>query len=151
MATDSPHAAGLPSPAERPDADIVIYDGQCNFCRASVARLPWWDCQGRLCYVSLHDPSVAERWPDIALDRLHQEMCIVEGPGGRRPGRRHWGAEAVRHLTFRLRRLWWLMPLMHLPGMMLLARPLYRLVARNRYRIAGRAEDCDNGSCSLPR
>lgn len=146
-------AAGprLPRPAERPDADIVLYDGQCNFCRASVARLVWWDCQGKLAYLSLHDPEVAGRWPDISLDRLHEEMCIVERDASRNAGRLHWGAEAVRYLTSRLRRLWWLMPVMYLPGMMLLAKPMYRLVARNRYLIAGRADDCEGGTCSVRR
>ncbi|MEM8866082.1 MAG: DUF393 domain-containing protein [Planctomycetota bacterium] len=148
MPTDTPK---LPSPAERPEADIVLYDGQCNFCRASVTKLVWWDCQDKLAYLSLHEPEVAERWPDVSLDRLHEEMCIVERPASPHPGRQHWGAEAIRYLSLRLRRLWWLAPVMYFPGIMLLAKPAYRFIARNRYLIAGKAEECESGTCSIRR
>ncbi|MCA9240997.1 MAG: DUF393 domain-containing protein [Planctomycetales bacterium] len=135
----------LPTPAERPAADVVVYDGHCNFCRAQVERLRWWDCQGRLAYQSMHDPAVAKQWPDLSAERLHAEMCVVD-----RQGNRHWGPYAFRYLTRRLRRLWWAAPLMHLPGIMLLAKPVYRWVSRNRYLIAGKTE-CDSGACELPR
>lgn len=139
--------ANLPTPTDRPEADVVLYDGKCNFCRASVARLAWWDRGGKLAYLSFHDPVVADRWPDISLERLHEEMCLIENSGGRR----HWGAEAFRYLSRRLRRLWWAAPVMHVPGIMLAAKPAYRFISRNRYLIAGKAEDCDSGACSLPR
>lgn len=132
----------LPSPYERPDADVVIYDGACGFCQASVRKLLWWDCQNKLAYSSLHDPEVARRWPDLAHERLMKEMCIVD-----RQGRRHWGPEAIRYLSGRLRRMWWAAPLLYFPGSMILWRPLYRMVARNRYRISAAA--CENGACSL--
>lgn len=137
-------AGGLPTPAERPAADIVLYDGACNFCRSGVRRLSWWDCQGHLAYVAIGDPTISHRWPDLPVQRLHEEMCIVD-----QRGRMHWGADAVRHLTLRLRRLWWLAPLMYLPGAMLLWRPAYRLVARNRYRLMGRTAHCETGACGV--
>lgn len=136
----------LPGPEARPGADVVLYDGHCNFCRSGIERLRWWDPRGRLAYLSLHDPRVAERWPDLPHDRLMREMCVVDPEG-----RRHWGPDAVRHLSRRLRRLWWLAALMHLPGAMLLARPAYRWVAKNRYRFLGKSEACESGSCSLHR
>lgn len=142
--TGSPPDDGLPTPEERPGADIVLYDGACNFCRAGVRRLTWWDCQGHLAYVPIGDPRIAERWPDLPVERLHKEMCIVDPQG-----RMHWGAEAVRRLSLRLRRLWWLAPLIHLPGSMLLWRPAYGLVARNRYRLMGRSAHCETGACSV--
>ncbi len=133
-----------PGPDERPGGDVIVYDGHCNFCRAQMRRLEWWDCQGKLAYLSMHDPEVARRWPDLSQERLQQEMCLID-----QQGHRHWGADAFRVLTRRLRRLWWLAPLMHLPGIMLLARSAYGWVSRNRYLIAGRA-DCESGSCELP-
>ena len=83
----------LPTPTERPESDVVIYDGQCRICTAQVRKLPWWDCQGRLSYLSLHDPEVARRWPDLAHERMMQEMVIVDHYGNR-----HWGPEAIRYL-----------------------------------------------------
>lgn len=134
----------LPTPAERPDADVVIFDGACGMCTAQVRKLLWWDCQRRLSYLSLHDPEVARRWPDVSHERLMQEMLIVDRRGGR-----HWGPEAIRYLTRRLRRLWPAAPLAYFPGSMLLWRPVYRWVARNRYRLSGPA--CNDGACAVHR
>jgi predicted DCC family thiol-disulfide oxidoreductase YuxK len=141
--TISPPVAELPRPVDRPDADVVIYDGQCPICTAQVRKLPWWDCQGKLAYLSLHDPEVPRRWPDLSKDRLMQEMVIIDGHGNR-----HWGPEAIRYLTRRLRRLVWAAPFLYFPGAMLLWRPLYRWIARNRYRLSG-GPACDDGTCSL--
>lgn len=141
LRTDEP----LPAPTERPGSDVVIYDGQCRICTAQVRRLPWWDCQRRLSYLSLHDPVVERRWPDLSHDRLMQEMLIID-----RRGNRHWGPEAIRYLTRRLRRLWWASPFLHFPGSMFLWRPLYRWIARNRYRLSG-GQACDEGTCALHR
>jgi len=141
MSADIP----LPSPAECPEADVVVYDGDCKICTAQVRKLPWWDCQQRLSYLSLHDPEVARRWPDMSHERLMTEMCIVDTRG-----RRHWGPEAIRYLTRRLRRMWWAAPLLHFPGSMLLGRPLYRWIAKNRYRLSGN-ETCENDACQLHR
>ena len=133
----------LPSPAERPEADVVIYDGECRICTAQVRKLTWWDCQGKLAYLSLHDPLVASRYPDLTHERLMQEMVIVD-----RQGRRHGGAEAIRYLTRRLRRLWWAAPALNFPGTLPLWRFLYRQIASRRYRF-GKVDDCHEGTCSL--
>ncbi|MBX3433846.1 MAG: DUF393 domain-containing protein [Pirellulales bacterium] len=134
--------APLPTPAERPGTDVVLYDGACGICTTGVRRLLWWDCQRKLSYLSLHDPEVAQRWPDLPIERLYDEMCIVD-----RTGRRHWGPYAIRYLTKRLRRLWWAMPAAYFPGSMLVGKPLYRWIARNRYRLSG--QQCENGACKL--
>ena len=145
--TDRSHAKAaegrLPTPEERPDADVVIYDGQCRMCTAQVRKLLWWDCQHHLAYLSLHDPAVAARYPDLTHERLMAEMVIVD-----RQGRRHGGAEAIRYLTLRLRRLWWAAPVLWLPGTLWLWKLLYRQIARHRYRF-GKLEDCEDGTCSL--
>jgi predicted DCC family thiol-disulfide oxidoreductase YuxK len=145
IATAPPADNPLPSPADRPDADVVIYDGRCGICTSQVQNLPWWDCQGHLSYLSLHDPEVSRRWPDLSHERMMQEMVIVD-----RKGRRHWGPYAIRYLTRRLRRLWWAAPFAYFPGSMLLWRPLYRWIARNRYRLSSR-EACEGGTCELHR
>jgi predicted DCC family thiol-disulfide oxidoreductase YuxK len=132
----------LPTPDQRPDADVVIYDGNCRICTAQVRKLPWWDCQKRLAYLSLHDPEVARRYPDLTHDTLMREMYIVDHHGGR-----HRGAAAIRYLSRRLRRLWWLAPVLHIPGSLPLWQWLYRQIANRRYRF-GRT-DCDGDTCSV--
>jgi len=141
--TQTPPA--LPSPAERPEADVVIYDGHCSMCTRQVHRLTWWDCQGKLAYLSLHDPEVARKYPDLSHDALMEEMYIVT-----QQGKRYHGAGAVRYLTRRLRRLWWLAPLLHIPFSLPVWQWLYRFVARHRYWF-GRLEPCEDGSCAIHR
>ncbi len=144
MKTDSqPAQKELPSPADRPDADVVIYDGDCRICTGQVQRLDRWDGRGRLAYLSLHDPQVAERYPDLSHDDLMQNMYIVD-----QQDRRHRGAEAIRFLSRRLPRLWWLAPLLHVPLSMPLWQFLYRQVADRRY-LFGKTEQCTDDTCAI--
>jgi predicted DCC family thiol-disulfide oxidoreductase YuxK len=135
----------LPTPAQRPGADVVIYDGHCKFCTGQVKRLARWDTRGRLAFLSLHDPQVAKDYPDLSYDRLMDEMAVVDRQGGR-----HWGAGAFRYLTTRLPRLYLLAPLMHIPFSMHLWRWGYRQVAKRRYWLAGKTgEACEGDACHV--
>jgi predicted DCC family thiol-disulfide oxidoreductase YuxK len=136
-------AVQLPTPAERPESDVVIYDGNCRICTAQISRLPWWDCQGKLSYLSLHDAEVSHRYADLTHEMLMRDMYIVD-----RAGRRHRGAAAIRYLSRRLRRLWWLAPVLHIPFTLPIWQWLYRQIADQRYRF-GRTETCDSDACSL--
>ncbi len=133
----------LPTPDERPDADVVIYDGHCRFCTGQVRRIHRWDGGGRLAFLSLHEPVVAERYPDLTHDQMMQDMYVVD-----RQGRRHRGAAAFRYLTRRLPRLWWLAPVMHIPFSLPLWQFLYRQVANRRYWF-GKTDQCDDGTCAV--
>ena len=135
----------LPTPTERPGADVVIYDGHCKFCTGQVNRLARWDTRGRLAFLSLHDPQVAKDYPDLSYDRLMEEMAVVD-----RHGRGHWGAGAFRYLTTRLPRLYLLAPLMHIPFSMPLWRWGYRQVAKRRYWLAGKTgQACEGDACRV--
>jgi predicted DCC family thiol-disulfide oxidoreductase YuxK len=134
----------LLSPQENPNADVVIFDGHCKFCTGMVKRLARWDGSGRrLAFLSLHDPEVARRFPDLTYDQLMEEMVVVD-----RQGRRHAGTAGFRYLTTRLPRLYWLAPFMHIPFTMPLLRWGYREFAKRRYRM-GRTESCDDGACKV--
>ena len=126
----------------RPSRDTVLYDGQCRFCRGQIAILRRLDLSGCLQFTSLHDPSVAVDFPEVSRADLLEEMFVVD-----RRGRVWRGAGAVRYLSRRLVLLWPLALLLHVPGSMPLWQWLYRVVARNRYRIAG---SCAEGSCRIP-
>jgi predicted DCC family thiol-disulfide oxidoreductase YuxK len=143
-ATATPAATTkLPSPAERPGSDVVIYDGHCRICTAQIRTIERLLAGGRLSYLSLHDPQVSEQYPDLSHEDMMRQMYVVDRTGGR-----HGGAAAVRHLSRRLPRLWWVAPLMHIPGSMPLWQWLYRFVARNRYRF-GKLDACENDSCAV--
>jgi predicted DCC family thiol-disulfide oxidoreductase YuxK len=126
-----------------PTQDTVLFDGQCNFCRSQIDLLKRLDGQQRLSFVSFHEPEIASRYPDLSFEQLMAQMWIITNTD-----QRYGGAYAVRYLTRRLPILWPLAPLMHIPFSMPLWQFLYKLVAKYRYKIAGR--NCDEGgTCSL--
>ena len=125
--------------------DVVLYDGQCNFCRSQIDILRRLDSPKRLEFVSLHEPSVAIDYPSLTYDMLMEQIWIVTPKGDK-----HGGAYAVRYLTRMLPILWPVAPLLHFPFSMPVWRWLYRLIAKYRYKIAGR--NCEEGgTCSLHR
>jgi predicted DCC family thiol-disulfide oxidoreductase YuxK len=95
--------------------------------------------------LSLHDPEVASRFPDLTREQLMEEMYVVDTRGNR-----YAGADAFRYLTRRLPRLYPLAPLMHVPFTRPLWRWGYRQVAKRRYAIAGKTgQACDSDACSV--
>ena len=135
----------LPNPAENPTANVVIYDGHCKFCTASVQKLARWDSASRkLAFLSLHDPEVQNRFPQLSYDQLMQEMYLVD-----HHGKIHRGAEAFRYLTTRLPRLYLLAPLMHIPFSLPFWSWAYRQIARRRYSIMGKTTACDGDACRI--
>jgi predicted DCC family thiol-disulfide oxidoreductase YuxK len=144
-ATTTETEIDLPTPAMLPNADVVIYDGDCNFCRSQVARLARWDGTGkRLAFISLHDPLVQERYPDLTYDMLMEQMYIVD-----QQGRRHAGAAAFRYLSGRLPILYALWPFLHIPFTLPLWQWGYKQVAKRRYKIMGKKNACQNGTCEI--
>ncbi len=135
-------ANALPSPAQRPLAEVVIFDGNCQLCTAQVSRLAKWDTRGRLAFLSLHDPEVSRRYPHLTYEVLMRDMVVVD-----RHGRFHHGAAALREIARRIPRLWPLVPWLYLPGTMPLWQWLYRQVADRRYRF--NRDNCDAGTCHL--
>ena len=135
--------AELPDPDQTTGTDVVIFDGQCNFCRAGVNNLRRLDRFGsRLSFISLHDPRVAERYPDLSHQQLMDQMYVID-----QRGRRHGGGAAVRYLSRRLPLLWITAPIFHIPGTAGLWQWLYRQVAVRRYKLAGKS--CDEGTCEI--
>ena len=142
-AKDKTRPVQLPTPAENPQADIVIFDGHCKFCTDQVKKLACWDKNGRrLVFLSLHDPEVAKRFPDLSYDQLMEKMHLVN-----RHGRQYEGAAAFRYLTTRLPRLYWLAPLLYLPFSMPLWSWGYRQIAKRRYWMGQTEDVCDSGAC----
>lgn len=133
---------GLPGIDSLPDADVVIFDGKCKFCQKQVRRLHWF-AKGRLTFVSLHDPRVIERFPDLSYEQMMHQMYVVTVDG-----ERLGGAAAIKYLSRKCPRLWFAAPLMHIPFSLRFWQFAYLRVANVRYRISG-TEDCDDGSCQI--
>jgi predicted DCC family thiol-disulfide oxidoreductase YuxK len=109
-----------------PEHATLIYDGECGLCRAAVARVRRWDRDGRLDYVAFQDPAV-ERF-GIDLPALVAAMHLLLPDG-----RVFAGADAVPHLLRRLRGKAWLARAFLIPGVLPLARRVYRRIAERRH------------------
>lgn len=133
----------LPTPADNPAADVVIFDGHCRFCQGQVARIHRWDGGNRLAFISLHDPTVARDYPDLSHEQLMERMYIID-----RQGHRYGGASAIRYLTRRLPWLWPAAPFLHIPGSLPVWTWLYNQVAKRRYRL-GKVEECTDDACQI--
>jgi len=118
---------------------IVLFDGVCNLCNASVTFIIDRDRRGRFAFAPLQSEvgrALLRRhgpWPD-AID----SVVLVEG------GRAYTRSRAALRIARRLDGAW---PLLY--GLAVLPTPvldaLYDLVARNRYRLFGRT-----GACRVP-
>ena len=105
------------------------YDGNCSFCTRVVGALSGTDWRGGVAWVpfqSLAAPPEGLAWSD-----LEQAAYLDAGDG-----KLHQGFFAFRKLSLRLPLLLALAPLLWFPGMALLGAPVYRWIARNRYRIS---------------
>lgn len=140
----------LPDPDDYPTADVVIYDGKCNFCKQQVRNLHRLDRFGtRLSFISLHDPRVAQRYPQLSFDQLMDQMYVVTHNGATNQHQAYGGADAIRYLSRRLPLLWPVAPILHLPGTARLWRWFYHQVAKRRYRISGKSQQCEQDACSI--
>ncbi len=143
---DKPRAARysrLPDPEDRPQADLMIYDGQCRICTASIRGLNRWDWGKRLAFLSLHDPRVRELCPDLSHDDLMREIYLLD-PSGRRYG----GVRALRIAARKVPVLWPIVPFLYIPGSLPIWAAAYRVFARWRYRF-GRRDACEDGTCAV--
>lgn len=120
---------------------LVLYDGQCGFCDASVRWLLARDPEGRFRFAPLQGETAAAilaRHPELpaGLDSI----LLVETEGGRE--RISWRSRAIFRILRRLGGLWGGLARLatFVPGP--LADLGYRLFARLRYRVWGRLDAC---------
>lgn len=136
-------AAPRPSTPVRPL--VVLFDGHCRFCVAGSRRLARLCKPGSIELIDAQDPASLARFPHLTHAAATRALQLVEPSG-----RVHSGAAAIA-AALNTRPFWRLFTwLYHVPGLHALTDSMYAFVARNRYRIAGRATSCDSGACSPP-
>lgn len=118
---------------------VVLFDGDCSFCTATVRWTVARDPLARLRFAPLRSAAarrtVALADPRTDFDALPDTLVLVDRAGV------HTASTAVlrmmRHLRF---------PYPALSLALIVPRPLrdaaYRLIARNRYRWFGREDEC---------
>ncbi len=123
---------------------IVLYDGLCRFCTAQAKKLVRVVGKSRVESVSFQSEGVLARFPGVTHEACMLRMHVV-----RPDGRVFAGAEAVMRAVTLVPIVGWLALIYYVPGIRQLADFVYRFVAKNRYRLFGRAEECDGGTCHL--
>ena len=120
----------------------VLFDGACNLCRASARRVRQLDRRGRIELLDLHQPSAAERFPQVDREEAMKWMQAVD-----RRGRIFSGADAWARIGLLLPGWNLLAWMLLVPGVRWVAGKAYAWIARNRYRW-NRAV-CQDGSCRV--
>jgi predicted DCC family thiol-disulfide oxidoreductase YuxK len=123
---------------------IVLYDGHCAFCEASVATLLRVVGPARLSLRSFQEPQALRAFPGIDLAACRERLHVVAPDG-----RVFAGAEALaRCLALRP---WGLVALAYyVPGVAWIAERAYAAVAARRYRLFVQAGGCASGACAIP-
>lgn len=120
---------------------VLLYDGECAFCRAGSLRLVRLAPPGAVRRVDMHQPGVLDRC-GVDAEACGRAMHLVAPDG-----RVYAGAEAVAAtLSIRsgMRLVLWVY---RLPGVRQACDAAYGWVARNRYRLMGVARDPCEGAC----
>jgi predicted DCC family thiol-disulfide oxidoreductase YuxK len=118
---------------------VLIYDGNCAFCRAWVDRIRRWDRRNTIELMPAAERFRVRGLPPLSDAQLDAAMHFVLSDGRVLSGGRAI-PELLRLLPGgRLPRL-----LFHLPGVQRLADVTYGWVARRRHRFG-----CGNGACGV--
>lgn len=116
----------------------VVYDATCRLCVGTKKRLARWKTP--FTFVAAQSDEAKALLPGTSLEDLLGQMHVVED------GKVYGGAEGWRRIMRRgpLYACWlgWLTPLW-------LAGPVYRRVARNRYKWFGRTCETEGGTCAV--
>jgi len=124
------------SDTDRDSRCVVVYDGDCSFCRDRIEWIRRRDAAGRLDLVPRQAPGIVERFPRLAEGDFNTGMRLIDPDGTI-----HVGADAVHQIARRLprwRRLAWLY---RVPGIGALSRLAYRSIAANRQSLGRSCED----------
>lgn len=116
----------------------LLYDGHCGLCRASVGWLRRRDRAHRLSFVPLQTPGV------LAFFNLREAAAEGELNAFSRSGERRGGADAVFWAVSFLPHCGFVGPLLRLPGVLLVARAVYRQIAKRRRR-----DICAGDACAV--
>lgn len=116
----------------------LLFDGDCGFCTKSIA---WLDGRSMLGHDAMPWQSVPENELPVSVERLMTEV-VLELPGGRVLGGADALTASVRASRSPLR---FLGVVVAAPGVRVLARAVYRVIARNRYRMPGSSDACKIG------
>ena len=140
-----PRIAWMGRTTTAPAQPVLLYDGQCVFCRRSTDRLRWLLRDDAIEYLSFRDDGALDRFPGVTEEACDQAMQLVTADG-----RVFAGAEAAARAM--VRRPWFAFAwLYYVPPVRWIADAIYKQVAIHRFGISGRSSSCSDDVCALPK
>ncbi|MDQ8737379.1 DUF393 domain-containing protein [Paenibacillus sp. LHD-38] len=132
----------------------VIYDGYCNLCLASVAKLKELHSKADLIFISIqqletdHDTTrLIPRIDKLDFAALYEKMHVAD-----ERGQLFAGADGIVRILRTVEGFRWLSAFYRMPGMNRIADRIYRFVAKRRYEWFGSTEQsCSIDGCDLPQ
>lgn len=125
----------------------VVYDGNCVLCQQTRRIVRMLDWLKRVEFLNIHDWNiVSQRYPNLDFEQaMGQIHAMTED------GQMYGGFYGMRRILRELPLGFPLWLLLQMPGMSLLGKRVYGLVARNRYRINKMfgAPVCEDGTCKV--
>jgi predicted DCC family thiol-disulfide oxidoreductase YuxK len=120
----------------KPEGPIIVFDAMCVLCSANAAFVLRHDRNGRFRLASMQGEVGAALYRRFGIDPANPEtLIVVEGYRAIRD------SDAVLAIWAGLDRPWnWLAAFRSVPHA--LRDPIYRWVARHRYRLFGMRETC---------
>ncbi len=119
---------------------VLLYDGDCGFCRLWVERLRRWDRKGAIRCVPAQERAAVAGLPPIDDDALDRAMHLVMPDGTVFAGGR-----AVPAVLQYLPGWRWLGGLFRLPGAPWVTDMVYSNIAKRRHRLGCGSERCRIG------
>jgi predicted DCC family thiol-disulfide oxidoreductase YuxK len=125
----------------------LYFDGQCAFCATEMQRLASWDRDGRLAFVDIAQPGFDSSHLGASMAALNREMYSQ-----RADGTVLVGVDSMLAAYTLVGKGWLVWPL-RVPLLRDVLAALYRLFARNRYKMSAllgyKAPACVNGVCEI--
>jgi predicted DCC family thiol-disulfide oxidoreductase YuxK len=125
-------------------AMTVLYDGECRFCTRSAHTIQQRFGRERVALENFQEPGALQHYPGVTHAAAMKKMHVVTADG-----QVFAGAEAIARIVATVRFVGWLAYLYYVPGIKQLADLGYALIARYRYKLFGRSEACEGGTCHL--
>ena len=121
-----------------PRLPVLVYDGDCAFCSASVRFGRRW--------IRRMPTVVPAQAADLVALGLTADQCAEAVQYVALDRRVHSAEDAVIAVLLAAGRGWWVLgALLRVPGVHWTAGVVYRWVARNRHRLPGGTDQCTMG------
>ncbi len=122
---------------------IVIFDGVCKFCCGSIRFIAKRDSKGMFAFTPMQSSAGQELIAQHGIEQMGMDSFVLI-----RNGVVHVRSDAALAIARDLDGMWWLMGVLRIVPSFV-RDYFYDLLARHRYKLFGRTEQCELPSVEL--